>query len=356
MDALTENAIRSITVQVLAFHPFSDTTHLLVHNLVKPEGLGIEIFGYGLKPPAWGNTGGRLEGSKSEMERLKKDSPHHPILRNSNLTDFEKIVMACGRREFIDESGFYDIELQLAPMEELALYQCNYTSGHQKILLWGEFKSLAQRPIKERSEVDLVDWFDFAKPLARQFDGLRGIESKSTRPGFPYWSHVRANILSILRIDRAGGREKIGPRIHPSWFLVFSVGKNDYRFPKGGFRIPPPKWYYLIEAMIQSKLDMVDIDTLYHFFKEDIDEARIEKIKKLEQAEVEEGAPISATPDLTLHEEVTDEEELTEINTSLEGISSRIIETEDEKFAAYAREYQEWMEKSLREADLLEHT
>lgn len=319
-----------ITVQVLAFHPFTYTSILLVHNLLEAEITPIEMYGFTAKPPGWGNGGGGME--PDELERLKHRDPKNWILTDPDLTDEERMVAACGLREFVDEGGYHELSLLRSPSPrgDFSLFEQLYPGGHRKIILWGEVESLARRPIYEVSEIDQVEWFDLEKPLPRQFDGTGEIFLPRGRTGFPYWSHVRVNLLSIFRLDRYGDRRKIAGRIHPSWYLVFPVGVGDERFPKGGHRIPPPKWYYLIEHMIREEVDELDNDVLYEFFKDDI----------LAQKRSD-GEEVAVSPAQIPEEEIEADEEIPE--PVYEGNAVKMLQEQDS-------EYREWMEQILRES------
>ena len=275
------------TVQVVTFHPFERTKILMVHNLLEDIVPDIPMYGGRPKPAGFGNGGGGMEDD--ELEHLKEVNPAHPILLNDTLSDEEKKIAACGLREVTDESGYIDIEIMI-PDGQLKLNEYFFRNGHRVVTVWGEVKSLAVVPIRERNEVDIAEWFDLAEPFSVAFGG-QNWGAGPTRDKLPYWSHVRRDLLSISKIDRYLRQHKqakqcIGRLIHPSWRLVFPVGAGDGRFPSRGFGIHPRVWYELMEEMIRRKLEMVDSDILYHLFRDEIERIRgYEKLRSEKQEE-----------------------------------------------------------------------
>lgn len=347
--------INSRTVQVLALHPLYPTWTLWVHNL--PESIAVYILRYGntVKPPGWGLAGGGQE--PHEVEKLRGRDPNHPILANPHISEEDRAIAACGLREFRDESGYEDILIRTMPLHKSAssgpsatvrLYDYRMKdrwpdgseTTHEIVLLWGEVESLAHRPIQELDEVDKSEWFDVSRPLCEIF------RDRAATPGFPYWSHVRRTIIGIQRIDwwrRFFNEEEksLSRLIHPSWRLVFPVGRGDDRYPRNGFRIPPAKWYYLVEMMIQEQMETVGANFIYELFREDIELA----VELERMCEERERPPQAKMAPETAAE--TEEEEVVADELGGETNRQTLLRRQDE-------EYRVWMERELRVMGLLE--
>ena len=338
------NRINSRTVQVLAFHPFNPTYTLWVHNLLESITTYIPRYGNTAKPPGWGFGGGGQE--PDEIEKLRMRDPQHALLINKNISEVDRVIAACGLREFRDESGYHDISIRTVPRPRASEKEAQTTvrlyshrledywedgskTTHEIVTLWGDVESLTRRPIEEVDEVDKSEWLDVSMPLSRIF------QNRAIMPGFPYWSHIRRTVIIIPQIDwwrRAFDKPEkcINHLVHPSWRLVFPIGKGDPRFPEKGFRIPPAHWYYLVEMMIQERIDMVGKNVILELFKEDIRRAvereqEWEKKLYLPKAESADSVPDS--------EDIHDE-------YSGELTSEEFLRKQDEEYCL-------WMEKEL---------
>ena len=264
------------TVQVLGMDPYSLTKFLQVHNTLETLPLGAPIIGmYGprAKPPNFGNAGGGME--PDELDRFKKNEPELFRYYDSlgTLTAVDLAVIGCALRESKDESGFCDLEIVLGENGKLLLLTDYYyqdidpekgisnIKGHRVVTVWGKYGSYQSRPIKEKDEVDHVEWIDFSMSMKETYKRLRRELGESLAyPLYPYWSHVRRLLIGISKIDqyRKDTQESpclIGRMIHPSWRLVFRVGRGDDRFPVSGYQISPEDWYHLFDIMIEKGIE-----------------------------------------------------------------------------------------------------
>lgn len=261
------------TVQVLGRNPHSLTSVLMVHNKLEtlvPGALIVAMYGGRAKPPGFGNAGGGME--LDELERFQKDEPgwfkYYSSLGTLAATDLA--VIGCALRESKDESGFCDLEIVLDEdtKKPVILTDQHYPEGHRIVTLWGQYNSYQQRPIKETEEIDHVAWVDFSMPMTEIFKRLRQELGENVSP---YWSHLRRLLIGFSKIDQYHrSREErpclIGRVVHPSWRLVFRVGKRDDRFPPYGYQIFPEDWYHMFDIMLEKGIEDVDNDMLLSEF------------------------------------------------------------------------------------------
>ena len=326
------------TVQVLGFAPRLFTTTLQVHHKVealRPNDPVIAIYGPEGKPPYYGNPGGGME--PDELERFQNNEPelyeHYSSL--SNMSPQDLAVIGCALRESVDESGFYDIGIMLdeSSSELIKLTDYHYSNGHRVITVWGQYNSYQSRPIREKDEIDCVAWIDFSMPMVEIFKKLRSELSGSVV--YPFWSHVRRSLIGFSRIDQYH-RDRyerpylISRMIHPSWRLVFPVGRGDNRFPANGFQISPQDWYRMFDIMLEQGFEHVDNDLIFSSFR---DKIVIQKDHEEPRLETSESTSRAAT--------TIDDKELVG-SEDYSGIpsSAEILQAEDE---AYARWFEETM-------------
>ncbi len=328
------------TIQVLAFHPIFPNTILWVHNIQEKVSAFIKRYDGKPKPSGWGNGGGGLESN--ELELLAKYDPEHPLF-SYQLADEDKTIIACGLRELRDESGYYDINIDIPEDGQYRLLTYTYrdergNEEHQVITLGGGLQSLSRRPIVETNEIDIVDWFDVTQSLPEQFfDQVK-------RPERPYWSHVRRTLLGIQQLDYRK-RDEFGDRyamlrdrVHPSWRFVFPIGKGDERFPKNGYPMPPAKWYELFEEMVKEKIEMVDRDFIFNKFSNAIIEA-CEREQYLDQSAVISSTPAEKVDDASVPVDDSEDAGL--------PVPLQVLKEENELWMRHHNEeWREWSERA----------
>ena len=324
---------------MLGGDPYSMTSFLQVHNRLEeflPTDPIIKMYGKKAKPSGFGNSGGGME--LDELERFAREQPEWFKYYSSfgTLSQTDLALIGCALRESVDESGFTDIQIVLdEDTKELITLTDSYSpEGHRVVTLWGQYRSYHQRPIKEKEEVDYVAWVDLAMPVAEVYKRLR--KEISDPFARPYWSHIRRSLIGISKIDQyhKDREEKpylINRMVHPSWRLVFRVGRRDDRFPDFGYLISPTDWYQMLDVMIDKNIEHVDEDFIFSIFKNQIVAAKDQQERK-EERESAAQAVIETMVDTT---NLADSEDYTGIPTSAE-----ILHREDE-------EYARWLENEL---------
>jgi len=166
------------TVQLLGTDPHSDIKLLQAHNMLEAmtaNSVIIAMYGGRSKPPNVGNVGGGME--PNELDLFKEREPelfkYYSSLGTLSATDIA--IIACARREGIDESGFDDLDILLDKDtgKLIILTDYHYKEGHRVVTVGGKFNSYNQRPIKEKDEIDYVDWVDFSMPMFEVYKRLR---------------------------------------------------------------------------------------------------------------------------------------------------------------------------------------
>ena len=351
LESLRLNWKSGLTVQVLAPHPYNPTSFLWAHNVLEKKPTRIKRYGYLPKPDGYGNAGGGLEKLiyvphldmyLTELQILAMRRPDHPILTDQSLSKETKIVLAGGLREFVDETGFRDIEIRTDyPNIFLSDYVYPpwvdekgvvHPGGHRKITLWGKLTSLIEDRIIESNEIDRTDWIDLACSLPGQFFKLGDKR--------PYFSHVLSTLGGVLRVYRYeksvsdGFVPNIPGRVHPSWWYIYQVGRGDPRFPERGYKLSPSQWYKLFGTMKTKSMEEADNDFFVRFIgQKELDEAkrREEGWFNRTQAQIE----TSSSQAKEVAQTVEDSEDS-------EGIPTldQMIQIEDE-------EYGRWFERKL---------
>lgn len=344
-----------VTVQVLASgqNPMSK---LWGHNLEDKIPSNIARFKGRPKPEGWGNLGGGLEKRfyvpsldrwfDSELDFLEFYHPGHPILSDDSLSQDTKIILACGLREFIHETGYRDVEIRTDYRNEYGepfLFDYYYTPDketglrHRVVTIWGEVKSFIRQEALEKEEVDKTEWFDLSKSLFKPFfNSLRF-------PGRPYWSHNWRLLMAIKAVDQHYRHEdlyaiQVDRYTHPSWKIVYRVGGGDPRFPIGGYRPPPWDWYKLFDKVVKNRMEMADNDFIFDLFGTDITNTKRYQEEKLEAEMISSSSPDAPTESIKYDEDglmIEGSEDSSRYPTPAE-----IIEKED-------REYGEWLEMQL---------
>ncbi|MDP3697203.1 MAG: hypothetical protein Q8R55_04205 [Candidatus Taylorbacteria bacterium] len=340
---------RGITVQPLMLHHQIPTCVGWVHNLLETEPTNLAIYDFKPKPAGWGNGGGGLEKSiyvpklgrhLTELENLELLFPNHPILTDNSLTDDQKLIIACGIREFLSETGYREFDIK-TDYPGVFLYDYKYRDyvdargvlhpgGHRKITIWGQINSyrIYENDRIEKHEVDKTEWVDMAEPLPSYFfNPIRF-------PDRPYWSHVRYSVVCLLRIHgylKANTDHfipNIPARIHPSWRYIFKVGGGDSRFPAGGYQPLPREWYKLFGIMVNKRLEEVDNDFIFDLFSESIGKAK----RREEEREKPRPELVEATPEET--QAVT---QVVEDSEDSDGIPTleEMRQKEDEEYAKW---------------------
>lgn len=343
-----------ITVQVLAPDPYSSTVFRWVHNKLEQKQTKIAMYNYKPKPDGWGNGGGGLEkliyvpsrgAYMTELEILEMRRPGHPILTEPMLSEEQRVILAGGLREFVDETGFRDIEIRTDyPGVFLSDYKYPpwvdakgrvWPGGHRKITLLGELSSYREDPIVESDEIDRTDWFDVEISLPKLFFNVA--------PEKPYISHVRSTLRSILAIHRykketsEGFVPNIPRRVHPSWWYAFQVGRGDSRFSQQGYKLSPAEWYKLFDLMVAKRMEEVDNDFLVKFLGKKLEDAMRREEERLKREWMgTESESESTAPEVT---QAVDESEDAEGIPTVEDM----VRQEDE-------EYARWFEESLPES------
>lgn len=335
---------KGVTVQVLAKHPQISTCFRWVHNLLEQEPTTLARYDYQPKPAGWGNGGGGLE--LDDLERLAQLFPNHPILTDSSLTEEQRLIIAGGIREFVHETGLKDLTIR-TDYPGVFLYDYKYKDwvdkngvvypgGHRKITLWGELTSFVRYPDfhTEKNEVDDSAWFNLSVSLFKPFTNCFDY------PDRPYWSHVRATLIGILRIYRHLRSidpyiEDIRDRIHQSYWSVIQVGRGDPRFPAEGYKPSPKEWYNVFDAMVKNRMEYVDTDFFVKLLGSKLDRAKRMEEEGFESSESENRSPIC---------EVKNTTKVIEGSEDSEGILTleEMRRLEDE-------EYCRWLEESLPE-------
>lgn len=337
-----------MTVQVLALHPYQPNIIRWAHNLLEDKPSDIPRYEGKGKPSGWGNAGGGLEKRlynpilnrhfEGELDYLSFRYPHHPLLMDGSLSEEDKTVLACGLREFVDETGYVDIDIITEYRNEYDrpflldyLYKDN---DHRVVTIWGQLRSFKVQNIVESYEIDRTDWFDTSSSLFKQFF------NRLTHPDRPYWSHVRRTLLALLRINRHQRQDHDNHNdfirlIHPSWWTVFQVGRGDPRFPVRGYKISPADWYKLFDYAVENRIDMPDQEYIYRLFRNEIEEQKRLEELEFEKEEVEEVAETIPAPDLA------------------ESVDSTSYPTPQEIASKEDEEYCMWLEAELNLPDSL---
>ena len=345
-----------LTVQVLTPDPYCPTVYRWVHNKLETKPTKIAMYNFQPKPDGWGNGGGGLERLiyvpsvdkyLTELEVLKMRRPGHPILTDVSLSEETKVILAGGLREFVDETGFRDIEIRTDyPGVFLSDYRYPdwvdpdgvvHPGGHRKITLWGKLSSYREDPIVESDEIDRTAWFDLSLSLPSLFFNIA--------PEHPYVSHVRSTLNGILKIYRYeretsdGFVANIPGRIHPSWWYVFQVGKGDSRFPREGYRLVSSKgageWNKLFEVMVARRMEEADNDFLVKFLGDKLTSAKREEEERLSRTE---------SGDNSTAQEVTRAIEDSEDSEGVPTLED-MVRKEDEE---YGRWHEEELPENLR--------
>jgi len=336
---------RGLTVQVLAPHPYNSTSFRWVYNKLETKRTKLARYDYRPKPAGWGNGGGGLERLVyileldmylTELQILAMRHPDHLILTDNSLSREVKTVLAGGRREFTDESGFRDIEIRT---DYPGVYLFDYVypdwadangiihpGGHRKITLWGKLTSLREDRIIESNEIEKTGWFDLADSLPGQFF--------DRAPERPYFSHVLSTLGGMLRAYRHersvtdGFVPNIPKRVHPSWWYVYQVGRGDWRFPAKGYKPSPGQWYGLFETMVKNRMEEADNDFLVKFLGRDL----VNSVRLEEEQSEEETSPARTQ----------------EVVKAIEGSedSDRIPILEEMWQKEYEAEYLRWYEEN----------
>lgn len=353
LESLNINWKAGITVQVLVSDPYSQTIFRWVHNKLEQKSTKIAMYNYAPKPDGWGNGGGGLEKLiyvpgrgkyMTELEVLEMRRPGHPILTDDSLSEEIKIILAGGLREFVDETGFRDIEIRtdypgiflsdyLYPPWIDPVTGTIFPSGHRKITLWGKLSSYREDPIIEMEEIDRTGWFDLEISLPRLFFNVA--------PEKPYISHVRSTLKSILAIYRYEKQTSDGfvlnipRRVHPSWWYAFQVGRGDSRFPRQGYKLSSGEWYKLFDVMVTRRMEEADNDFLVKFLGTSRENAMRKEEEWLKREWVETESETT----------VTDTTQVVEGSEDAEGIPTveDMVQKEDE-------EYARWFEEGLLES------
>jgi len=352
LNNLDINWKTGVTVQVLAQHPYSPTCIRWAHNVLEKTPTKIARYNCQPKPDGWGNSGGGLERLihiplldkyLTEVEILEMRRPGHPILTDRTISEETRTILAGGLREFVDETGFRDIEIRT---DYPGIFLSDYVyppwidakgivhpGGHRKITLPGELTSFREDPIVESCEIDRTDWFDMSCSLPALFFNLS--------PERPYVSHVRSTLNGILKIYRHqketsdGFVANIPKRIHPSWWYSYQVGKGDSRFPRGGYKLISSTgagdWYKLFHLMVAKRMEDADNDFLVKFLGEKLVNAKRNEEERLSRTQPAE--------DLTVQQEITHAIEDSEDSEGIPTVED-MIRKEDE-------EYARWLEGEL---------
>ena len=110
-DSDTEQ-VGGVTVQLVSTHPLKPTSILWVLGKKETKPSNIKAFQNQPKPPAWSNPGGGME--EDELDRFVEKFSNHPTMSLINDTTFslyDRFIMCCGLREFMDETGYQDIRV-----------------------------------------------------------------------------------------------------------------------------------------------------------------------------------------------------------------------------------------------------
>lgn len=350
LNSLRINWKAGITVQALTQDPYCPTVIKWVHNKLEKKPTKIAMYNNQPKPDGWGNGGGglerliyvpRLDKYLTELEILELRRPGHPILTDDSFSEEMKIILAGGLREFVDETGFRDIEIRTDyPGVFLSDYKYPdwvdtngvvHPGGHRKITLWGKLSSYREDPIVEADEIDRTDWFDMSCSLPSLFFNIA--------PQRPYLSHVRNTLRGILATYRYEKETNdsfvpnVPRRIHSSWWYAFQVGRGDSRFPKGGYKWSPRewyKWYNLFDLMVARRMKEADNDFLVKFLGSDLDNAMRKEEEQRRRAESKDDSPV---------QKVTQAVEGSEDSEGIPTVED-MVRKEDE-------EYSRWLESEL---------
>lgn len=338
-----------VTVQTLLPDPYCPTVFKWVLNKLESKPTKIKMYGFKPKPRGFGNGGGGLERLiyvpsrnkyMTELEILEMRRPGHPILNDRSLSEEMKTILAGGLREFVDETGFRDIEIR-TDYPGVFLSDYHYPDwadadgrvcpgGHRKITLWGKLESYREDPIIETEEIERCEWFDTATSLPKLFWNIA--------PDRPYISHVRSTLRSVLAIYRYEKEmsddfvPNIPGRVHPSWWYAFQVVVGGQRY-----KLSPTEWYKLFETMVARRMEEADEDFLARFFSKKIEnELRREEERLARDWSVEGNTP-----------KVQEPAQAVEGSEDSEGIPTveDMVRQEDEE---YARWYEEGLPESQR--------
>lgn len=341
-----------VTVQTLLPDPYCPTSFRWVLNKLENKPTKIAMYGFKPKPRGFGNGGGGLERLvyvqsrgvyMTELEILEMRRPGHPILTNPSLSEEQRVILAGGLREIVDETGFRDVEIQ-TDYPGIFLSDYCYPSwvdsnskvwpgGHRKITLWGKLESYKEDSIVEAEEIEITEWFDVSISLPKLFFNCA--------PDRPYISHVRSTLRAVLAIHRYqretsdGFVPNIPGRVHPSWWHVFQVGRGDSRFPQQGYKLSPAEWYKLFEMMVVQRMEEADNDFLVKFLG-----VKREESLRREEERLARKWPVDSIDPAT--QNITQAVEESEDSEGIPTVED-MVRQEDE-------EYARWFEESLPES------
>lgn len=291
-----------VTVQLVSTHPFKPTTILWVLGKLENKPSKIKAFNNQPKPPAWQNAGGGME--VDEIDRFLNRFADHKMASfafDDRLTLYDKYVIFCGLREFFDETGYHDVEVfPYFPIyrydrddrdDNVSIYDSRLKNGHRAKTIFSHVESFETRDIVEKEEIAKAEWFDMTTPLSRLFF------DRINFPLHPFFSHVRRLMITMRRAQKMASfedapdycrRELAGivDKIHPSWRLIFPIGRGVTGFPERGFRPNRDSWYKLFHKMVAEKIELPSIDMIAHFFQAEILEAKKREERRKEKGEV----------------------------------------------------------------------
>jgi len=341
-----------VTVQLVATHPFSTTTVLWGLGKLETKPTNIKTYNNQPKPAAWQNLGGGME--ENEVERFLRRFPDHQMAflsEDEEFSPYDKNIVFGGLREFIDESGYRDIEVFPYTCryrydrddrdDNVSIFDFRHRNGHRVKTLFGHVTSFDVRDIVEKDEIAKVRWFDVSIPLPKLF--FDRIEF----PLHPFFGHMRRLMITIHRAKRMSMFDDtpdycrewvdITDKIHPSWGLIFPVYAGDPRFPENGFRLGRDNWYKLFYEMISRKMEFADADFIHDLFQVDIVEAKRREERVKARRDESDGSEASGFGEERL---------LNEYNTPSRGYGHDSTPTD--VLLKQDEEYRMWMEKELR--------
>lgn len=296
IDTETEEQVGGVTVQLVPTHPHKPTSVLWVLGKIETKPSNIKAFRNQPKPPAWSNPGGGME--EDELDRFMKRFSDHPmasLVNDTNFSLYDRFILCCGLREFIDETGYQDIRIYpYLPRyrydwddrdDNVSIYDFRHKNGHRNKTLFSHVESLDVRDIVEKEEIEKAVWFDISVPLARLFS------DRIKFPLHPFYSHIRRLMITMRRVRRMSMFEdapaycqkecgQIFENIHPSLGLVFPVYAGEPEFPKKGFRLNRDNWYKLFYKMVADKIEYPSVDLIQRLFRAEIMEAKMREERR----------------------------------------------------------------------------
>jgi len=266
-------AVPSVTVQIVLLRPEVERRRTEVYWVLNREERVPTTNGFvTCKRKGWGNPGGGLE------QRDMVDARGYPL-------SYDGMLKKCAARELEGETGFahFDIIPYLPnQVHFLIFFEKSHGTQHTVYTLAARLRDNMQGAIEEveKMEIERGKWVDLS------LSPLEFLENKDDP--LPYYSHVKRTIITLNRLASTEGKSKLW--IHPTWRLVFPIGKGDPRFPEEGYALRVAAWAEEMRNMVATGNNRIDLNRIHAIFLQDM------RVKTIRQERPSYEMP-SAAPD-----------------------------------------------------------